>query len=595
MLNISNKPSRFWQELKRRRVVHVITVYASASYVIIELLNNLAEPLNLPPRLLTIVIIVLAVGFPLVIVLSWLYELTSGSLERTRPIDEMPEGEKAKLPNAWKLATIVSFVVIIGLVVFNLASWERLVKPGSIPSLVVLPFGNFTGDEVPEYFVSGIHSSLIGDMGRIGGLRIISQTSSKVNKNRNLSIPQIASELDVSIVVEPTVICLGDTICIQVKLFSALPKETLIWVADYKVEKSQIQNLYSRITKQIADEVKIELTPGEERMLAESRTVNPDAYDAYLKGQFHWERLGKDDLDSALHYFKLAIELDPDWADPYADIALTLGTLRGFQYITGDEIYNDALNYLKKALELDPNTSNSHYVNAMFSVWTLGDWEKGEKEFQKTLELNPNDALCRIYYAHLLLILHRFDEAIQQANLALKLDPLKPLLLGLYGVVMNFTGNHNAALTQTKKALALDPENNFAFNMLKESYLATGDTLKWYELWKTGLWWTTETYLDSLDKIFKEQGYLAVINDRIRLNEEWYASGKTISFSGQAGRYLIIGDYDRAIDYFEKDYEVNQGMLSYISLETQKFPELKNNKRYIALLKKMNLPLPEAD
>jgi hypothetical protein len=111
-----NKLSQFWQELKRRRVVHVITVYASAAFVIIELVNNLSEPLNLPANLPTIVIIVLAVGFPLAIILSWLYDLTSEGVEKTKPLSEIREDEKPVIPNAWRVATYVSFVVIIGLV-----------------------------------------------------------------------------------------------------------------------------------------------------------------------------------------------------------------------------------------------------------------------------------------------------------------------------------------------------------------------------------------------------------------------------------------------------------------------------------------------
>ena len=142
-----NKLSQFWQELKRRRVIHVITVYASATFVIIELINNLTEPLNLPPNLLTIVVIVLAVGFPLAIILSWLYDLTSEGVEKTKPIEEVKEGEKTVIPNAWKIATYVSFVVIVGLAILNIVGGGKQLRAGDIQSLVILPFENFTGDD----------------------------------------------------------------------------------------------------------------------------------------------------------------------------------------------------------------------------------------------------------------------------------------------------------------------------------------------------------------------------------------------------------------------------------------------------------------
>ena len=117
--------SQFWQELKRRRVVHVITVYASASFLLIELVNNLTEPLNLPSSLATIVIIVLSVGFPLAIILSWLYDLTSEGVKKTKPIKEVKEVERTVVPNAWKIATYISFAVIVGLVTFNIIGGEE--------------------------------------------------------------------------------------------------------------------------------------------------------------------------------------------------------------------------------------------------------------------------------------------------------------------------------------------------------------------------------------------------------------------------------------------------------------------------------------
>ena len=133
MLQHQNRLSHFWEELKRRRVIHVITVYASAAFVLIELAGNLTEPLNLPPSLSTIVVIVLAVGFLPAMILSWIYDLSSGTLKRTGPVDDLQKEEKASVPNAWKVATIISFVIIVGLVVFNIVSRGNVLKPGMIP------------------------------------------------------------------------------------------------------------------------------------------------------------------------------------------------------------------------------------------------------------------------------------------------------------------------------------------------------------------------------------------------------------------------------------------------------------------------------
>ena len=301
MAGQQNRLSRFWQELKRRRVLHVITVYASASFAIIEIINNLTEPLTLPTSLSTIVIIILAVGFPLAIILSWLYDLTSGSFERTKPLDEAGEEVKpVAVPNAWKIATYVSFVVITALVVFNIITRGNVIKPGSIQSMVVLPFHNYTGDVQLEYFVSGMHSSLINDMGKVSGLRITSETTSNVYKNAEKSVPQIASELGVDAVVEAQVLCLGDTICLQIRILTASPEEKQLWVGDYREDKSKILSLYNRVTRQIAEEVKVELTPEEVRLLSKSRIVDRKAYDEYLKARSYLNDFRRESLFMAL-------------------------------------------------------------------------------------------------------------------------------------------------------------------------------------------------------------------------------------------------------------------------------------------------------
>jgi TolB-like protein len=319
------KLSRFWQELKRRRVIHVITVYASAAFVIIELINNLAEPLNFPSNLLTIIVIVLAVGFPLAIVLSWIYDLTGEGIERTKPLGEVPDEEVVKVNNAWKIATYVSFVIIIGFISYHIISSNKHLRAGDIQSLVVLPFENYTGDDQLENMVSSMHSLLIGDMGRISGLRVIGKTSSKIYKEADMSAKDIARELNVDAVVEGTIMCLGDSVCMQFRLVNTSGEEEQIWIGDYHEDKGQILNLYNRIAKQIAKEVMIELTPEEQRLLNKTITIDKEAFDAYLKSYAHWDDMGEEATRKAIEYLNLAIEKDPDWAPLWSGLAQAVG------------------------------------------------------------------------------------------------------------------------------------------------------------------------------------------------------------------------------------------------------------------------------
>ena len=271
-------------------------------------------------------------------------------------------------------------IIILSLLLFNIIGGRKQALTRSIKSLVVLPFSNYTGDAGLNTLISGMQSCLIADIQRLRGLRVICKTSSNAYKDTDKPVHEIASELNVEAAIEVSVLGYIDSLVIQVSLINAFPEEVIVWTSDYKEEKSRIVNLYNRITRQIAEEVKIELTPGEKSLLEKTRTVDPEALVAYMKGQFHWERLGIEDLDSALHYFQIAIDKAPDWAEPNAGMAMTWNSIGGFAYGPLTEAYEKSSEYLKKALELDPNSANSHYLKAILSVWPRWDWEAGEKE-----------------------------------------------------------------------------------------------------------------------------------------------------------------------------------------------------------------------
>jgi TolB-like protein len=504
----SNKPLRFWKELKRRRVIHVITVYASASFVLIELVNNLSEPLNLPASLATIVIIVLAVGFPLAVILSWIYDLTGEGFEKTRALEDIREEEPdvpdeqharlAKVPNAWKIATYTSFIVILGLVTLNIVGGSKTLRAGDIQSLVILPFENYTGDDALENMVSSMHSLLIGDMGRISGLRVIGKTSSKVYRDVDLSAMDIARELNVDAVVEGTVMCLGDSVCMQFRLVNAKGKEEQVWVGDYHEDKGKVLNLYNTITRKIADEVRIELTPEELRLLAKTQTIDKEAFDAYLESYAHWDDLSEESTRLGIEYLNTALEKEPEWAPLWAGLAQLYGVRLQMGFEPPETGIPKTFGYLDKAIELDPDYADIHFNNATWGTWLEWDWEKGEKEFLEALAINPNDVMSRIYYAHLLNIVQRQKEAIIQGKIAVELDPLNPLILALYGSVFIHAGMYDSAMVYLDKALALDPQHFFAHGAMGMAAGHLGEYDRIFESAKftTGL---PHEYLDSIN------------------------------------------------------------------------------------------------
>jgi len=598
MTNNPNQISRFWQELKRRRVIHVITVYASAAFVIIELAGNLTEPLNLPASLSSILIIVLAIGFPLAIILSWLYDLTGEGIRKTEPIDEVQGKQAVKVPNAWKIATFVSFVMIIGLVILNLAVRDKLVKPGSIQSLVILPFENFTGDDQLEYFVSGMHASLIGDMGRISGLRVIGRTSSNIFRGRDMSVPQIASELKVDAAVEASVMCLGnDTICLKLQVIKPFPEEKQIWVADYRVNRKDLLNWYNQATRQIADQMKVQLTPEEERLLAKSRAVERDAFDAYLRSQQYWGDFSPERFHDIKDYLNNAIEKDPDWAPLYLARANYWMWLVQWGLEQPSVALPIASKNLSQALELDPDLPGAHHLVGWIAFVSEWDWTKAEREFLKALAINPNDAESRIYYAHLLCVLDRQDEAIPQARLALELDPLNPLIQILYSTTQLFIDWCEADQTQIEKLLADDPNNygaNVVLNYLS-SYCGDYETAIRTEkrMLQTilGEQFEDDTW-KQIERIFIEKGYRAAYDKIVSIYEELY-SPESLPME-LAIVYAKANRYDKVMDMVEQGYKIRDHTIPYLTTAYD-FEPLYDNPRFIKILKKLNLPLPPHD
>ncbi|MDX2414567.1 MAG: tetratricopeptide repeat protein, partial [Bacteroidales bacterium] len=489
----------------------------------------------------------------------------------------------------WKIATYVSFVVIVGLLTFNIIGSSKHLRAGDIQSLLIFPFDNLTGDDQLDYVAGGMHAALIGDMGQISALGVISKTTASVFKTKNMSLSQIAKEINMEAVVEPSLMSYGDdSVCVQIRVITMYPKEKQLWVAEYKEEKSQILILFNQITKQIAKEMMVELSTDEKRRLDKMRTVDKEAYDAYLSSYEYWGDLSKESLDKAYEYLSQAIEKDPEWAPLYAGMAqVWVGRLQmGMVETTlGRQRLHENIN---KAFELDPDFPDSHFINGIISTWTDWNWEQGEKSFLKALAINPNDVMSRIYYSHLLSILQRPDEAQTHGKLAVELDPLNPLILGLYSAVLRHNGQFQKALEYAEKALAINPEHSFSISQLKQTLLSLEEYDKAFEYRKIDLAkFFGEELIQSFDLIFREEGYIAAEKEIVR-QFELLAQERYVSPNVMASRHYSNKEYSKALDDLEKCYELHEPNMPYIA----GFVELHDSTRFIAIMKKMNLPFP---
>ena len=498
------------------------------------------------------------------------------------------EGSKIskKLFQRWQIAALSALILLIISILYFVQPFRS--DSQILKSLVVLPFDNYTGSEELEYFVAGMHSSLIEDISKISALRVISKTTSNAYKDVKKSISEIASELSVDAVVEASVLSLGDSVRIQVKLVSAFPQEQQLWVQDYYEDKSQILNLYNKITKEISKEINVLLTPQEESLLAKSRTVDKEVYDSYLKGHQYLDDTSLESLNKAKEYFNIAIEKDPDWAPLYSGLAVVWVSIvqMGFESadIAGPKIFEN----LNKALELDPNNANSHFVSGMIAFLTEWDWEKAEMELLKALAANPSDAMSRVIYAQLLGCLQRPGESLTQGRLGIELDPLNPLVEVFYAAALSGIGDFKTALAYGEKVTAVDPGNFLANNLIEVAAFRCRDYNKVMEAAKY-VFAAKEVDFKEVERIFGETGFVAAYEEILRQLEVLAQKGY-FSPVEMAYRYMMVDQPDKAMEWIEKGFEVRDPAMPYIATHLFLCEPLFDNPRFIEIVQKMNLP-----
>jgi tetratricopeptide (TPR) repeat protein len=245
-------------------------------------------------------------------------------------------------------------------------------------------------------------------------------------------------------------------------------------------------------------------------------------------------------------------------------------------------------------LELDPNSAETQYNVGFVATWSEMNWEKGEQAWIRTLELNPNHAECRMYYAHLLMGLRRNEEAVTQARIGLKLDPMNPLIQGLYAVVMEFAGDFESAISHFQEALAIDPNFFFATINMAQAYFFAGDFEHWFPLWNKITCWEDEVKTRFRD-VYYESGWSAAIEELFRLNEIYGTSDCHLGPLNKMDWYMKMNRYEKAIDCMEEIYEMDPRRITYVATNRFGYEQLKSYPRYVEILRKLNLPLPDKE
>jgi len=341
-----------------------------------------------------------------------------------------------------------------------IGSVETAVEGGAktIRSVAVLPLENLSGDPEQEYFADGLTEALITSLAKIGALRVVSRTTAMQYKRAHKSSPQIAGELQVDCIVEGTVLRSGNRIRISAQLIDAWA-DSHIWAESYERDLRDILALQSDLARAIAGEIQITLSPSEQRQLGPGRPVHPEAYEAYLKGRHHWNRRTSGDLKKAIEYFHQAITKEPNYAAAHTGLADCLGRAGFWSFATPEAGCGKAKTVALKSLEIE-ETAEGH-VSLGWAVMHY-DWDlaAAEREFQHAIKQNVSYASAHQSYGHCLGCMGRFDEAYQELRHAIQLEPLALIIGTSYAGVSWLGRRWDQALEQTNKTLDLDP--NFA-------------------------------------------------------------------------------------------------------------------------------------
>ena len=359
---------------------------------------------------------------------------------------------------AWRPFGIGMALVLATSLTWSFYPWRQ--SSPTIRSLAVLPLENLSGD-TQDYFADGMTEELITHLGQISALRVISRTSVMTYKGIHKPLAEIARELNVEAVVEGSVLRSGERVRITAQLI-AVPADRHMWAQSYEGDLRDTLALQSRVARSIAEQIRGALKPQERAAPEKLKAVNPESYEAYLKGRYFWNKRTGDGLKKAIEYFNQAIETDPTYAEAYSGLADAYALSGDWEYgiLSPQVAFREAKAAATKALALDENLGEAH-TSLAFALDLYGwDWKTAETEYKLAIKLNPGYATAHQWYASHLMVMGQNSEAILELRKAKSLDPLSLIISADLADILCVAHLYDESVQESKKTLEIDP--NFA-------------------------------------------------------------------------------------------------------------------------------------
>ncbi|MDT8402516.1 MAG: hypothetical protein RQ743_12545 [Bacteroidales bacterium] len=563
---MAQKPTNFWQELKRRKVIRVIPVYAAAAFVLLELVDIIAEPFGLPDWTLRFVFVVLLIGLVISVIFSWVYDITPEGMKKTEPLDEeiispLKKPVKAK---AWKVSTYVSIIVILVLIILNIFTGRRSrsVSDSELEkTIAVLPFNNLSPDTTQVYFCEGIREEILNHLQKIDAFSVRSRTSADHYRNTDKTTRLIGDELNVNYLVEGSVGCEGDEIKVWVQLIDAV-NDRHVWSGDFIKERRKIFSLQSEIAKKIASELEVIMSPGEKELIDKQPTDSLAAYHAYLKGRYYagQPHFTLSNWDSALKYFQEAVEIDTTFALAYAELAMAHARLRYLRHDLSESRLEKADKAAAKALKYGFDQPRVHLSLGYYFLYAYRD----EKQALKHLEIAERDLPYNfeimVEKAYIIITMGHWEEYVNLLTKANEVNPndasvLTDLALGLW-----FTKHYDEAIDVCNQAIALAPGGNWPYIYKTYAYWSwkgpdseSRESLKFID--QDHEWWLFSRYFQEIGENNFESA-LALLSDTANIwgvnNKMWAMPVPLMS----AFIYDYLDEHERASEEYKAALEI---------------------------------------
>src|SRR5216117_2428238 len=583
-------PRHFVSELRRRNVYKVAVAYAVVAWLLVQVATQVFPFFEIPNWAVRLVVLAIVIGFPIALVIAWAFELTPEGLKRTEDVDLAVAAQQPK-KRTWIFVVIIGALLSIGLFFLGrYSAGNTTASPAGISnkSIAVLPFDNLSRDPDNPYFCEGVQDEILTRLAKVADLKVISRTSTQHFKSAPENLRDIAKQLGVTNILEGSVQKAADQVRVNVQLINAMT-DAHVWADTYDRKLTDIFAVESEIAKTIAETLQARLTGSEKSSIAKTPTVNPEAYELYLKGRFFWNKRTGDDLRKSIEYLEQAIAKDPGYALAYAALADSYGILRFYGAASPSESFPQAEAAARKALELDDTLAEAHTSLGQVLLFYDLDFAGSTMEFERAISLDPNYATAHHWYGGggPLLALGQFDRAIKEGKRAVELDPLSLINNADLGWLYFNARRYNEAEAQARKTLEMDSHFYLAHYYLGEVLQFKGQLTEAIAEYKKAAELDDDPFVLGLlaqayAKLGQRDEALKMLGQLQELATRRYATSYSFALV-----HIALGEKDKAIDWLERAYRDRAGPdIALIKVDPFLDP-LRGHPRFEALVQKI--------